>query len=357
MFINGLQAYCAPYIGLLLMFFLLHNDALLEKKVKNKFYLELLLLAVILTSTWADQCLSEIPHGTAYLFRRFTTMLEFSLSPLALIGMLSIYLKGSWLCLRYILPWLIDTAVCVASLFVNLIFYITPENVYMRGPLFFVPFLTAIYYMIVFVSLSSKQDRPNRQMETLFLAIVMALISGVMIAQITFRLHFMMWATIVFAVLSYYLLLNTQSILFDTLTGTKSRAAYVKHAEKMIGKCACTIAMPDINRLKEINDSYGHRAGDEALRTFSLRMLGNLKKKAQLYRYGGDEFVILWRGEHASELTGLLEAARSSCGEIQGIPITYSYGVQTYRTQESYDAAFRAADSAMYRDKLKSRCE
>lgn len=77
----------------------------------------------------------------------------------------------------------------------------------------------------------------------------------------------------------------------DGLTGLLNRKALEDDVNWMVGGHIC-VTMADINYFKEINDSYGHTAGDEVLREVGKR-LDELFPKCRCYRYGGDEFLIL----------------------------------------------------------------
>jgi diguanylate cyclase (GGDEF)-like protein len=117
-----------------------------------------------------------------------------------------------------------------------------------------------------------------------------------------------------------------------------------------------SLAVIDLDNLKEVNDTYGHLTGDQVLRDLARRLSAQLRGEDLLARYAGDEFVILLPGvseERATEITGrLLDAARRrtfTAADSPDIPISISIGMATF----PHDAAsstelLRAADMAMY---------
>jgi PleD family two-component response regulator len=76
------------------------------------------------------------------------------------------------------------------------------------------------------------------------------------------------------------------------------------------------IAMVDVDHFKRVNDTYGHDTGDQTLRLVA-RMLTRVPKGARAYRYGGEEFALLFRGRNAAEVHDQLEALRE---EIASYP-------------------------------------
>lgn len=131
----------------------------------------------------------------------------------------------------------------------------------------------------------------------------------------------------------------------DGLTGLLNRLALETDAEKMDGR-RLTAYMLDINYFKEINDRYGHAAGDTILRDIS-RVLLNLFPGAHYYRYGGDEFLVLsYKPAFENYAADTYEFRQKkyhvevllSIGNAQGTPENY---------QELFDLIARA-DKALY---------
>jgi diguanylate cyclase (GGDEF)-like protein len=118
----------------------------------------------------------------------------------------------------------------------------------------------------------------------------------------------------------------------------------------------------DLDRFKGVNDTLGHEAGDELLKTVAVRLKSAVRKADAVARIGGDEFCILLAGiagrEDITEIVRkVLAAMREKC-VIAGreFHITTSMGVSIYPDDsDDIDTLFRYADIAMYRAKDQGR--
>ena len=153
-----------------------------------------------------------------------------------------------------------------------------------------------------------------------------------------------------------------QLALVDTLTGVPNRMAYEEQVEeeyrrwKQAGR-PLTMVLMDIDNFKAVNDTYGHKAGDKVLKTIGQLVADNLGDNEFLARYGGEEFVLLLPGAdsaHALKLADQLCDSVRRCGfhyRGNGVRITVSCGVASFRDADGPDAVFERADRAMYRAK------
>lgn len=96
---------------------------------------------------------------------------------------------------------------------------------------------------------------------------------------------------------------------YDTLTGVLSRRAFEQELSRL-GRQYC-IAMVDIDHFKSINDTYGHDVGDEVLKMVAS-ILGRISYRARTFRYGGEEFAIIFPGQSMSEVVPVLENVRKA---------------------------------------------
>lgn len=86
--------------------------------------------------------------------------------------------------------------------------------------------------------------------------------------------------------------------LTDELTGLPNRRAFMRRVEEETGRAQrygtpLALAIMDLDRFKDINDTYGHAAGDVVLRCYSERVLTSFRHYDMVARYGGDEFSVL----------------------------------------------------------------
>ncbi len=160
---------------------------------------------------------------------------------------------------------------------------------------------------------------------------------------------------------------NTE-VFIDELTGAFSRKYFTKRFEEekqrhqRHGK-AFSIAFMDLDRFKEVNDTYGHLFGDEVLKGFVEGIRRNLREYDQVFRYGGDEFIILLPETTEEEAYMVVERIRKSLKEKVFTPkeekeyrITFSSGIAMMKDQNlSMTQLLEKADEALYRAKEKGR--
>jgi len=153
---------------------------------------------------------------------------------------------------------------------------------------------------------------------------------------------------------------------YDSLTGVFNRRAILERLEQEISRARreqgnLSIGMLDIDHFKNINDTYGHQTGDEALVAFSRRIQGGLREYDGLGRYGGEEFLVIAPGSIGLKSESLYERlrARIAGAEIAtnagSISLTVSIGVAPGTSQSSVDNLIAAADAALYQAKADGR--
>jgi diguanylate cyclase (GGDEF)-like protein len=122
-----------------------------------------------------------------------------------------------------------------------------------------------------------------------------------------------------------------------------------------------SVAIIDIDSLKPINDSLGHSAGDKAIRAVARAMRSLVRADDMLFRWGGDEFLLLMfnlpREEAARRLEGLNQILEANCQHWTGMPITVSvsYGVSGFAALKDLSLAIEAADRFMYQQRQETR--
>jgi diguanylate cyclase (GGDEF)-like protein len=138
----------------------------------------------------------------------------------------------------------------------------------------------------------------------------------------------------------------------DPLTGLANRRG-LPSILRAVYPTGATVLFFDLNDFKEINDSYGHGAGDECLRRFSQALQAGFRPDDHVVRYAGDEFVVVAPGAEPAQVLDRLERLRERLrGDAsEGPEIRFSAGHAYLPPEGDGEAAIRAADEAMYRDK------
>lgn len=118
------------------------------------------------------------------------------------------------------------------------------------------------------------------------------------------------------------------------------------------------LAVLDIDHFKRVNDNFGHLIGDEVLLLVARIMRNSFRFYDQLYRFGGEEFVILMRCEHEIDALHALERLRTNVQNYafpQVGSITVSIGFSVLQEHDTPSAAFGRADKAVYHAKEHGR--
>lgn len=154
--------------------------------------------------------------------------------------------------------------------------------------------------------------------------------------------------------------------IHDDLTGFFNR----RHLMELIDSennrsertgCNFSLAIMDLDKFKNINDSFGHQTGDNVLVVFSSIVRNVLRKTDFCGRYGGEEFLILLTQTDLEEAKIFAERVRT-CVETSSFPelrnqskVTVSVGIAQHKAKESIEKTISRADAALYRAKKNGR--
>jgi diguanylate cyclase (GGDEF)-like protein len=153
----------------------------------------------------------------------------------------------------------------------------------------------------------------------------------------------------------------------DSLTGLLTTRALHERLELEFRKAQATrtslsLLIIDLDNFKEINDTYGHQAGDEVLRHFGALLREQARRDDVCCRYGGDEFVVVMPGTIKSEAAVVAGRVRKSVEEVTfalgkaTVTMTVSIGVASYpQDVTSKQSLMKAADDALYAAKANGR--
>jgi diguanylate cyclase (GGDEF)-like protein len=144
----------------------------------------------------------------------------------------------------------------------------------------------------------------------------------------------------------------------DPLTGLANRRTADFCLDREMGRArrkrsVLTVVAFDLNNFKQINDRYGHSAGDMILRTFAQKLLHRRRIEDMAVRMGGDEFLLLLPECHVEQVPILLNRLRPCEAEFQGmrLPVEFSSGAVEYDGAETAAQLLDRADQALYADK------
>lgn len=149
----------------------------------------------------------------------------------------------------------------------------------------------------------------------------------------------------------------------DSLTGLMNRRAIEARFDELLLQGFDTFALVDLDRFKAINDLHGHQVGDAALVACAAALRGEGDRKSVVVRLGGEEFVVLLRGDHTLERAEALRQAIPIriANAVPGLdlPVTASMGViamdEACRHKITFHEFYARADALMYEAKASGR--
>lgn len=342
-----------PAIALAALLFLIKFNPLFDARQSRLFKLATVINLVLLFSISLDFLMMALRGDWefAWIIRRVTSFLNFAASPVVPMLLYKIFVPGKSRLIFY-LPLVFNCVLCFLSIFFQLVFFITPENNYDRGLFFLVPFACGCVYLILLI-ITSIRLRNTKRSECIFLLCAIGLLNFAMFLEVGLGFLFLTWDCAAVCLVLYYLLLNINNSVYDPLTGAFNRAMYHKRLSLLENSVPCCCAVVDVNHFKQINDTQGHKAGDQFLILLTRVLKSQLTKGTWLYRIGGDEFVVL---STSWDIRAMRERLGQALLETRKSGIDFAWGVAQYQPGHgSLEGALQTADKAMYEDKNKGQ--
>lgn len=148
-----------------------------------------------------------------------------------------------------------------------------------------------------------------------------------------------------------------KDVNIDVLTGVKNRHAFLEAEDRINAQIAekrapeFAIVILDVNDLKKVNDTDGHKAGDEYLRN-ACKIICDIFKHSPVFRVGGDEFAVIAQGGDYARIDTLMERVYAQNARAKGgAGIVIACGMARYEGDASVTPVFDRADQNMYDNK------
>ena len=150
-----------------------------------------------------------------------------------------------------------------------------------------------------------------------------------------------------------------RAAMIDALTGVPNRAAYDDRMAHEFARWqrhggTISIAAWDVDNFKNINDEFGHMAGDKVLHILGQHMARSVRGTDFVARYGGEEFIMIMLGIDAEQVLKMCNKVRTGIQAIafhfrdRPVTVTASCGITTFRMGDQPETAFERADVALY---------
>lgn len=154
----------------------------------------------------------------------------------------------------------------------------------------------------------------------------------------------------------------------DLLTSLNNRRSFIRYSEAVFENAvkngdAFSLVMIDIDRFKPINDIYGHKAGDIAIKQVAQIIKNSIREKDYCARYGGEEFALILPQTNENKALVVADKIRVAVeknffdiGNMNPVHLTVSIGISSYKKDDkSIDSLLSKADIALYWSKGNGR--
>lgn len=261
------------------------------------------------------------------------------------------------------LPGAIGLVGLLINPFTGLVFVIDAEGVYQRSTA--APYYFMLTYFYLFASVFIRRSHKKKMGMTKFVPVWMFLIPILICAVIQMFVYgiSLTWCSVAIGLVSMHMSLQNELMYLDPLTRLYNRN-YLNHTINQYRNSKLNILgiMLDMDGFKQINDTYGHSEGDEALVEMSRLLERAVPGKAIPIRYAGDEFMILIPGDSRNELDEVVNAVRREEREFnesgkKPYKLSFSLGTSTFAGDSDPDAFLKEMDKNMYLEKKQKHGE
>lgn len=364
-------------VGIIILLLLLHSnsrsglkDSPLDQRIFNSIMATNIAIFLLDTGMWL---LDGRPSAAAWVANMLVTMLYYIFNPfICFIWLLyvdfKIYENKAALRRRarfYVIPLLFSTALSVISPFTGWYFMVDAQNIYARGPYFFIMAVISLAYLLLASGICLydflKNGWEKDQSVNLLLAVLTLVNIASALTQTMFFGMSIIWICTMLGCISIYINLQNREISTDHLTGLYNRRRLDQYLQRRMhaphGDRLFFSILLDLDEFKSINDTLGHHIGDHALTQAALLLRRACKGHDDfIARMGGDEFMIV--GERASveqiellmtDIDALTEKHNRS--DKANYPLLISMGYSVLQPEDTLDSFLAGADKRMYQNK------
>ena len=256
------------------------------------------------------------------------------------------------------IPLIIATILIIINLLgTGIIFDISKENVYTRGPMNFILYIFVFVYYIesIYTVHKDKYDSILVEFFPIYYFIIPCMI-GTKIQGFFFGVS-TIWLCVAIAFIIVYIEIQISISFIDDLSGLYNRKYMNHYLNKLQNDKPKHVYgfLMDINDFKAINDTYGHLKGDYALIQFGKILQHSIDKDSVAIRMGGDEFVIFAKLKSDEEALALKKQIKYNVRQFnlkskEPFHLSFSIGIAKYNGK-NIDAFLSAMDDSMYEAK------
>lgn len=288
-------------------------------------------------------------------------MIGFSVSPFIPLGLsmafgnrLSKVEHSIWI------PSVLNAVLVLISPIYGLIFSVTSENVYSRGPLFMVFCIACICSLIGCIISVIRTTRKQERAQRIILYCIVAYVFISNSVQVIWPQLHLTWTCNTVGILLLYEFFYEESTRYDIVTGLLNRQAYENELTQIEQKGRAAVIMFDVDNFKITNDSYGHSFGDYCLRELAEIINSVFSDSGNCYRIGGDEFCYL--SDKVDEdfirnkLNEFISKVSVLIGKDERIPmVSFGYSFYYRLSGDNLEDVLIKADEQAYKYKVRRK--
>ena len=271
--------------------------------------------------------------------------------------------------LLMMLPGILAAALNLVSLYTEWTFYVTPENVYYRGPYFWLQTVGSLGMLLIsmihiLIRLFDRSAVLSRKDALKLLWFYIIPIVGTFLT-LPYTGMPGVWTCAAISMVLIYMDNQDEEILRDSLTGLNNRktldSTFADYSRQAAPGHELYLYMIDLNDFKRINDTFGHTTGDQALVATAKVLTQSITDiRGIIARFGGDEFLIMGFFPGDDDAMAFKRTLRNNFEAYNSLqqlsfPLSVSIGFTRYAPGQSFNAFIDAADSRLYAEKAVSK--
>lgn len=321
-----------------------------DRRTNRYFLLYLGIVFVQTLANMADVYYSYLDYPT--LARHLASAVGYILPSAAVACIVCIFLRRRRFYIGVLWAGVIAAAfVIFASIRTGWVFGFSEINSFVRGPLGYLPHIMGFCYMFLLLMLIVFYRRTVELAELITVLYLLGINVFAVYLEVVTDTRFILPATMMISCTIYYIFLYIDSYKRDQLTGLLNRRSLYADVKRRSRQKFAVISM-DLNNLKELNDTRGHAAGDEALKTLANVCLKACDRDTRVYRTGGDEFIAIALRKTPEQTEAYIQSVIDA---LKRTPYMASFGKAMYDGTRPFDAVCDDADVKMYEDKSRHK--
>ena len=267
----------------------------------------------------------------------------------------SSYKKVKKLATIFAIPLLACSLLVLTTPLHGIIFTINEDNIYTRN-YFIIPNLMIVLYVLfgaVKVYMNRKKEEKYLVIPAIFFIVPVLL--GIIVQVFSYGIS-LTFIGIAIGLTGVYLSTQNESAYKDPLCGVYNRRYYIDYVRSFCNSRKkddfLVGILIDMDNFKQINDKYGHYAGDKALQLFGSVLRKQINDIGFAARYGGDEFILITKQSEAA-VDAVIASISKEIDKINAtgkneFHLSFSYGIANLNSDSNMDEFLETMDSRMY---------